>query len=346
MTRPDGPHSGNPAVRAEVAKGLPQHMAWAYQRDNGGRSFGFTGGHFHWNWGRPEIITLVTNAICWTAKIDIPANGLGVTQPSVETLKEGQDEPIPDKFNADKIKEEFKLTSTGGASTPAGAKPRLLYSSPVVNSQSQNHKVDAEVNIAGAKKLFLVVSDAGDGFACDWADWLEPTLIKGQTHKDLTELTWTQADAEWGQVRKHKNVEGGPLVVGGKSFAKGFGTHANSVIGFELDGTWEKLRVGCGADAGGTNQNGGATTSVKFAVYADAAPRTFGGKDGGSDVREAENAVAGLDIHPELQATLAASEPKLLSLTNLDVDHRGRVWVCEVVNYRRHNGERPEAIAF
>ncbi len=21
-------------------------------------------------------------------------------------------------------------------------------------------------------------------------------------------------------------------------------------------------------------------------------------------------------------------------------DHRGRVWVCEVVNYRRHNGER------
>ncbi|MFM8570008.1 MAG: PVC-type heme-binding CxxCH protein, partial [Pirellula sp.] len=41
-------------------------------------------------------------------------------------------------------------------------------------------------------------------------------------------------------------------------------------------------------------------------------------------------------------ATLAASEPMLKSLTNLDIDHRGRVWVCEVVNYRRHNGERPE----
>ncbi len=95
MTRPDGPHSGNAAVREEVAKGLPQHMAWAYERENGGRSFGFTGGHFHWNWGRPEIITLVTNAICWTAKLDIPEGGLKVTQPSVETLKEGQDEPIP-----------------------------------------------------------------------------------------------------------------------------------------------------------------------------------------------------------------------------------------------------------
>ncbi len=65
-----------------------------------------------------------------------------------------------------------------------------------------------------------------------------------------------------------------------------------------------------------------------------------GGGSGGGQQREAENAIAGLDIHPELSATLAASEPKLLSLTNLDVDHRGRVWVCEVVNYRRHNGER------
>ncbi len=72
MSRPDGAHSGNPTVRAEVAKGLPQHMAWTFERSNGGRSFGFTGGHYHWNWGRIEIITLVTNAICWTAKIDIP----------------------------------------------------------------------------------------------------------------------------------------------------------------------------------------------------------------------------------------------------------------------------------
>ena len=28
--------------------------------------------------------------------------------------------------------------------------------------------------------------------------------------------------------------------------------------------------------------------------------------------------------------------------TNIDIDHRGRVWVCDVVNYRGHNGERPE----
>ena len=53
-------------------------------------------------------------------------------------------------------------------------------------------------------------------------------------------------------------------------------------------------------------------------------------------------AVDGLTVAPGLAATLTASEPDLLSLTNLDVDHKGRIWVCEVVNYRRHNGERPE----
>jgi len=45
--------------------------------------------------------------------------------------------------------------------------------------------------------------------------------------------------------------------------------------------------------------------------------------------------VGGLTLYPGLEAKLAASEPQLKSLTNLDIDDRGRVWVCEVVNYRR-----------
>jgi putative membrane-bound dehydrogenase-like protein len=52
-------------------------------------------------------------------------------------------------------------------------------------------------------------------------------------------------------------------------------------------------------------------------------------------------AVANLDVHPELQATLFASEPMLTNPTNLDVDSRGRVWICDVVNYRGNNGKRP-----
>ncbi len=46
LSRPDGTHSGNQAVRAAVARKEPQHMAWARQRPDGGRGFGITGGTF------------------------------------------------------------------------------------------------------------------------------------------------------------------------------------------------------------------------------------------------------------------------------------------------------------
>jgi hypothetical protein len=111
MRRPDGPHSGNPAVRAAVAQAQPQHTAWLFERPNGGRSFGFTGGHYHWNWGRQDILKLVCNAIVWTAGVELPANGLDLSAPPINKLEAGQDEPIPAKHDSAKIKEDFQLAS-------------------------------------------------------------------------------------------------------------------------------------------------------------------------------------------------------------------------------------------
>ncbi len=109
MLRPDGPHSGNTAVRKEVAQGVPQHVAWVFERENGGRSFGFTGGHYHWNWGRREMVQLVSNAIVWCAGAQLPSSGLAVQAPSAPQLKEGQDEEIPTGFQLQDIEREFKL---------------------------------------------------------------------------------------------------------------------------------------------------------------------------------------------------------------------------------------------
>jgi putative membrane-bound dehydrogenase-like protein len=60
------------------------------------------------------------------------------------------------------------------------------------------------------------------------------------------------------------------------------------------------------------------------------------------EIHDPANAVANLEVHKELQATLFASEPVLTNPTNLDIDSRGRVWVCDVMNYRGNNGKRPE----
>jgi len=41
MSRADGAHEGNPAVREMVKRGDPQHVAWAYERPNGGAGVWF-----------------------------------------------------------------------------------------------------------------------------------------------------------------------------------------------------------------------------------------------------------------------------------------------------------------
>lgn len=79
MSRADGPHEGNRYVRESVKRGEPQHMAWAFERPDGGRGFGFTGAHFHKNWGNDDFRKLVLNAILWTAKAEIPEGGVRST---------------------------------------------------------------------------------------------------------------------------------------------------------------------------------------------------------------------------------------------------------------------------
>lgn len=52
------------------------------------------------------------------------------------------------------------------------------------------------------------------------------------------------------------------------------------------------------------------------------------------DKHDPKYAVGSLNIAPGLEATLFAAEPMLTNPTNIDVDTRGRVWVCEAYNYR------------
>jgi type 1 glutamine amidotransferase len=68
---PRGPHA-----HIAAAKGRDEVLAWAVERPDGGRGFGFTGAHAHKNWGDPNFRKLVLNAILWTAKLDLPAGGV------------------------------------------------------------------------------------------------------------------------------------------------------------------------------------------------------------------------------------------------------------------------------
>ena len=219
------------------------------------------------------------------------------------------------------------------------AAPKPLFRSPVIDTKTPNHSVDIDVSLERAKELFLVVTDGGNGFTADWADWAEPRLVLGDgSEKKLTEVEWKSALSGFGGVRVNANCSGQELRSAGKAIEYGLGTHANSVIAFNLPAGTKRFKARGALDEGGTRQG---STSVTFAVYTEN-PGPITASDNNTAAHEPEAATEQLDVHPELTVQLFASEPMMASPSSIDIDHRGRVWVCEVINYRKHNGERAE----
>ncbi len=225
------------------------------------------------------------------------------------------------------------------------AAAKAKFASPVVTTKTPGHAVDIDVDLAGAKELYLVVTDAGDTFSCDWSDWAEPRLVTAEGEKKLTELKWKSAQAGFGSVQIDKNCGGQPLVIDGKPVSYGIGTHANSVIAFDLPAGAMRFLARGGIDRGGASQAGGAASSVRFMVFTEKPPATLFAQQeaaGGGGDHEPAAAVASLDVATGVEATLFASEPMMLSPADFDIDARGRVWVCEVTNYRGRKDTRPE----
>ncbi|WP_372719508.1 PVC-type heme-binding CxxCH protein, partial [Novipirellula sp.] len=228
------------------------------------------------------------------------------------------------------------------ANAVASGSEKPIFKSPPVSKQTPGHAVAIDVPLGAAKQLYLVVTDAGNGFSCDWADWAEPRLVGPKGEKKLTDLQWKDASAQWGKVRVNKNAGGGPLKIAGNAVAYGIGTHANSLIAFDLPEGYDRFVATGGLDNGGTDQSGGDAAEVEFLVYTAKPALPTKGRNEASGSHEVADALDGLDVGDGLAATLFAAEPQLLSPSNIDIDHRGRVWVCEIVNYRRHQGKRAE----
>lgn len=84
----DGPYSGNKAIRE--GRGNVEVLSWAVERPDGGRGYGFTGGHYHRNWGNDDYRKLMLNAILWVAKAEVPPDGVN-SSVTAEDLKANLD---------------------------------------------------------------------------------------------------------------------------------------------------------------------------------------------------------------------------------------------------------------
>jgi len=64
------------ALIEDRAEDVP--VAWAFERPNGGRSFGYSGGHYLVALDQPMLRRLLLNAILWTADVEVPPGGTAV----------------------------------------------------------------------------------------------------------------------------------------------------------------------------------------------------------------------------------------------------------------------------
>ena len=110
---------------------------------------------------------------------------------------------------------------------------KIRYRSPVLRGAPGEKVADISVSLAGARKLVLLVTDAGDGFYHDHADWIEPTLTGTKGTIKLTDMKWTMAKAGWQEVRVGRTVENRPITLNGTAVG-GIGTHSISFIEYDV----------------------------------------------------------------------------------------------------------------
>ncbi|MFN8207243.1 MAG: NPCBM/NEW2 domain-containing protein [Bacteroidales bacterium] len=123
-----------------------------------------------------------------------------------------------------------------------------LWKSGIIYKDQTPASVETDLDISGAGKLFLVVSDAGDEFSRHHADWISPQIYNERDTLNLTEMEWVKASSGRGLPGVNKSITGMPVMVDHIEYSNGFGTYANSIIEFDIPAGFSRFRVKAGLD--------------------------------------------------------------------------------------------------
>ncbi len=72
-------------------------VAWGVERADGGRGFGIVMPHFYRNWRDDDLRCCILNGIAWTAKRDVPPDGVKTDTPDLAAFQPAAVEPAPPK---------------------------------------------------------------------------------------------------------------------------------------------------------------------------------------------------------------------------------------------------------
>lgn len=160
-----------------------------------------------------------------------------------------------------------------------------------------------DVSVAGASIVELVVTKSDNDNSEDHASWANASfrVAEGKSEQKeqlpevdyLSDLNWANAESGWLTVQKDKSIDGNAIILknGAEdlSFTKGLGTHANSIIKYDLTGAnYETFSsfIGVDKEVNGGSNNG----SVQFKVSGVKNDDTIESLYAGSVMRESESA--------------------------------------------------------
>ncbi len=142
---------------------------------------------------------------------------------------------------------------------------KAIWNSGLISKATPGQSVLADMDISGAKKLYLVVNDGGDKTDWDHANWIEPTLYNGKDSLKLTAVKWKKATSGWQKPKLNQSISGNNLITNKIKYENGIGTHSNSIIEFDIPEGYTRFKARVGLDEACVSQNTGAT--VKFFVF-------------------------------------------------------------------------------
>lgn len=166
-----------------------------------------------------------------------------------------------DPANGDKFVALFNLGGSDFVNTKD-----VMWRSGTISYLTTGYGTAVEAQIPeGSRELALIVTDGGDGYDCDHADWIDPvvTTADGKQY-DLTEMKYLRGTCGWGNIAVDKNINGGTLSINGQQYQNGIAVHANSILLYKLPEGAVKFTAYAGLDNTGTDQ--GSKSSVEFMV--------------------------------------------------------------------------------
>jgi len=193
----DGPYvyPAGPYKHIQETKGREETMMWAYERPDGGRGFGFTGGHKHVNWANDNFRKVVLNALLWIAKAEVPANGVE-SKIAPEELPQNLDPKKETLADAPNLtgKWNFTVETSAGSGSPVftfiHAGQNLIGTYKGLLGEAE---VSGSVNLkTNAVKWSFDVDREGSTMTCTYKGTIEgKDSMKGSVTLNEYEGTWT-----------------------------------------------------------------------------------------------------------------------------------------------------------